>query len=103
MNEPTQDQSPKPRLSPETVAKLRGALKRWVAGDGADDSVLRDALRVIATEARDGGIQAEEVLVTLKTAWLELGGTSPGVHAGSATSHKRLEDLVTACIKAYYG
>ena len=103
MNEPTQDQSPKPRLSPETVAKLRGALKRWGAGDGADDSVLRDALRAIATEARDGGIQAEEVLVTLKTAWFELGGSSPGAHVGSPTDHKRLEELVTACIKAYYG
>lgn len=101
VNEPTQDPSPKARLSTETVAKLRAALQHWVRDDGTSDVALRDALHVIAAEARERGIRAEELLVTLKATWFELGGAPTAPHAPS--DHKRLDELVTACIKAYYG
>jgi hypothetical protein len=102
VNEPTQDHSPKSRLSADGLAKLRGALKQWVDGDaGCDDSVLGDALHTVAREARNHGIPAEELLVTLKATWFEVGGAPNAPHA-SLQNPKRLDELVTACIKAYY-
>jgi len=97
-----QDHSPKSRLSPEVAAALRDALKQWVDRAGSSDSLLGDALHTAAREARDNGIRAEELLVTLKTTWFEVGGAPNAPHA-SSPNHKRLDELVTACIKAYYG
>ena len=106
VNEPTQDPSPKARLSPDAVARLRGALQHWMRDEGASDSALRDALHAVAAEARQHGIRAEELLVTLKTTWFEIGGAPNVAHSAPSSArpseHKRLDELVTACIKAYY-
>ena len=84
------------------MVRLRDALKRWVDDSVSDDSALRDALHTVAREARERGVHAEELLVTLKTTWFEVGGAPNAPHA-SPSSHKKLDELVTACIKAYYG
>jgi hypothetical protein len=102
VNEPTKDQPPSGRISPAVLALLRESLTRWAGGDGSDDSTLRDALHAIAREARDKGIPAEEVLVTLKTTWFDLVGPPTMPHT-TASGQRRLDQLVTACIKAYYG
>jgi hypothetical protein len=101
VNEPTQDHSPTSRLSPESAIRLRAALKQWVDDPASDDADLGDALHAVAREARERGVRAEELLVTLKTTWFEVGGAPNAPHA-SPSSHKRLDELVTACIKAYY-
>ena len=103
VNEPTQDPSRKPRLSPDAVAELRDALQHWVRDERASDGPLRDALHAIAAEAREHGIRAEELLITLKTTWFEVGGAPTAPHSVTSSDHKRLDELVTACIKAYYG
>ncbi len=103
VNEPTQGHSSKTGLSPEVVALLRDVLKQWAVGDGSRDPALGEALHRAATEARDRGIRAEELLVTLKTTWFEIGGAPNVPHAASSSDNKRLDELVTACIKAYYG
>lgn len=91
------------RLSPATHQLLRESLKRWAIADAnSDESALRPALHAVASEARERGILAEELLVTLKTTWLEVGGAPTAPHATPA-GHNRLDELVTACIKAYYG
>lgn len=81
--------------------RLRTALKQWVDDAAANHSGLGEALRTVAREARERGVRAEELLVTLKTTWFEVGGAPNAPHA-SASSHKKLDELVTACIKAYY-
>lgn len=105
VNEPTQDPSPKARLSSDAVARLRGALQHWMRDEGSD-SALGDALQAVAAEARQHGIRAEELLVTLKTTWFEIGGAPNVAHSAPSSArpseHKRLDELVTACIKAYY-
>jgi hypothetical protein len=72
-----------------------------VHGNGSENSALGDALRAAATEARERGVRAEELLVTLKATWFEVGGSTAPHSTGSG--HRRLDELVTACIKAYYG
>ena len=101
VNEATKDHSPTASLSPEVVSLLRASLERWVRGDGMDNAPLGDALRAAAVEARARGIRAEELLVTLKSTWVEVGGSPKAPHSNSAAA-KRLDELVTACIKAYY-
>jgi hypothetical protein len=105
VNKPAHDNGANSRLSAEDIAKLRDALQQWVDADGvSSDSALRDALRTIAREARDRGIRAEELLVALKTTWFEMGGAPNGPHAPhtSSPNTRGLDELVTACIKAYY-
>jgi hypothetical protein len=101
VNEATKDHSPTPSLSPEVVSLLRASLERWLRDDGTDNAPLGDALRAAAIEARTRGVRAEELLVTLKSTWLEVGGSPKAPHSSSAPG-KRLDELVTACIKAYY-
>ena len=101
VNEATEDHSPTASLSPEVLSLLRASLERWVRGDGTDTAPLGDALRAAATDARTRGVRAEELLVTLKSTWVEVSGSPKAPHSNSAAG-KRLDELVTACIKAYY-
>jgi len=101
LNESTKDQSPMASLSPEAVARLRETLEHWVHGKGSDGSALGGALRAAAIEARERGVRAEELLVALKATWFDVGGTANTPHS-SGSGHRRLDELVTACIKAYY-
>jgi len=102
VNEWTKEHSPMTRVSPEAMALLRDALTKWMRTEGAADAALGSALHAVTTEARERGVRAEELLVTLKTMWFELGG-GPPVAPSPTSSPKRLDELVTACIKAYYG
>jgi hypothetical protein len=102
LNERTREQSPMSRLTPEAMGLLRSALTAWMHGRGEPDASLDSALHAVAAEARERGVRAEELLVTLKSMWFEIGG-EPSTSSGSARGHRRLDELVTACIKAYYG
>ena len=101
VNEAPQGHSPTAALSPEVVSLLRATLERWVRGDSTVNGSVGDALRAAADEARTRGIRAEELLVTLKSTWFEVGGSPNAPHSTSASA-RRLDELVTACIKAYY-
>lgn len=102
VNETTREQSPMSGLTPEAMGLLRNALTARMRGHGEADASLGTALRAVAAEARDRGIRAESLLVTLKSMWFEIGG-EPSTSSGSATGHRLLDEVVTACIKAYYG
>lgn len=101
VNERTSEQSPMSGLTPEAMRLLRSALTAWMRGQGEPDASLASALHAVATEARERGIRAEELLVTLKSMWFEIGG-EPSTSSGSTSGHRRLDEVVTACIKAYY-
>ena len=93
LNETTREQSPMSGLTPEAMGLLRNALTARMRGHGEADASLGTALRTVAAEA---------LLVTLKSMWFEIGG-EPSTSSGSATGHRLLDEVVTACIKAYYG
>lgn len=93
------DSHPTARLDASTIDAVRSALSRYVRA-GTQTRDLHDALSGMAREARDRRIPAEQMLVTLKTIWLEL----PEMRSTdkSPERDRMLERLVTTCIQQYY-
>ena len=102
VSEPIREQSPRTLLTPQAMTLLRNALSAWMRANGEADATLGSALRAVAGEARERGLRAEELLVTLTSTWFEIGG-EPSASPSSSSGQRRLDEVVTACIKAYYG
>ena len=95
------DRTPgEPALERATVDDLRAALSRSVAsGDHGDE--LKGLLRRAASEARSRGVQAEQLLVSLKDIWYSLPGLS--TQPGNDVQTRLLQQLIARCIQEYYG
>ena len=91
----------RPRLSDQTVADLRAAvLQLWTAPASADGQLGR-AMDTLVREARDHALRAEDVLIEVKAVLQDLPELDdPGRRLEGARFR---EQLVTRCIKAYYG
>jgi hypothetical protein len=94
------DRTPsRPALEPETVDALRKALATSVAR-GNHVEGLRDLLCQAASDARSKGMQAEQLLITLKDIWYSMpevsNATSP------AGENSLLQELISRCIQEYY-
>jgi hypothetical protein len=93
--------SERPRLTEQTVAGLRDAvLQLWTAPAAADGQLGR-AMDALVREAREHSLRAEDVLIEVKA----LLGSMPQLDAPERRleSARFREQLVTRCIKAYYG
>ena len=100
MMAPDSRSTPEPRmLAHDTMAVLRAAVIRLWEDRGSEDE-LRDALAVVAREARTRSLRAEEVIKAFKS----LLGALPELHSGARRMESVAfqERLVTLCIKAYY-
>ena len=100
MMAPDSSHLPSGTLSEETLAALRAALVRHLHhSPPAPD--LHESLIALAREARRKSIHAEQLLVVLKEIWSAL----PDVR--NATNPRdqsvMLQQLVTICIREYYG
>ena len=88
-----------PVLEPQTVDALRTAFRSSIA-TGSHPADLRELLCTAALEAREKGIPAERLLITLKDVWhtiLETDEPAPNTD-GTAL----LQQLVSRCIQEYY-
>lgn len=86
-------------LEPSTLAQLRVALSHSVAsGNHGDD--LKALLKRAASEARDKGVQAEQLLVALKDVWYSLPNLS--TQPGNEMQTRLLQQLIARCIQEYY-
>jgi hypothetical protein len=86
-------------LDPGVVAELRTALSRSMqTGNHSED--LKDILVRAAADARQKGIQAEQLLVALKEIWYSLPNVVP--HPGSDVQTRLLQQLIARCIQEYY-
>jgi hypothetical protein len=96
------DSSPPPSegLAEETVTRARLALARYLDDSDAAGEELREALDLMAAEARAKSMLPEQLLVTLKDVWYAL----PAVRAiqDSGAQIRLLQRVVTMCIKEYY-
>ena len=91
--------TPPSRLSEDTVAAVRDALRAYLS-DRTDPRRLQAALLAMSNEARARTILPEQLLVVLKDTW----GTLPEVRAMTDTGEqiRLLQRIVTMCIKEYY-
>jgi hypothetical protein len=96
------DSSPPPAavLAEETVGRTRVALSRYLEDSESGAVALRDALDLMAAEARTKSMLPEQLLVVLKDVWYTL----PAVRAieDSGSQIRLLQRVVTMCIKEYY-
>ncbi len=85
--------------SRETLEILRRALAQYLDG-GFDDDQVCGALVVLAEEAKDKRLHAEDVLIAFKEVWSEL----PEVLAIKDPVERKalLDHLVKLCIDAVY-
>ena len=91
----------RPRLSDQTVTDLRDAvLQLWTAPASADGQLGR-AMDTLVREARDRALRAEDVLIELKSLLQEMPQLDDPERRLESARFR--EQLVTRCIKAYYG
>jgi hypothetical protein len=91
---------PAPGLAEETVARARVALSGYLEDPEGNGQDLREALNLMADEAREKRMLPEQLLVVLKDVWYAL----PAVRAveDSTAQIRMLQRVVTMCIKEYY-
>ena len=102
MMAPDSAHTPPPRmLAPETRSLLRDALSRFLDDASLTNGELRRVLHVVADEAREKHMRAEELVVAFKDV---LDALPTGSSPAERLRRSRLrEQLVSLCIKAYYG
>lgn len=87
-----------PELDPSTVEAMRAAFADSI-GNGRHGDGLHDVLCRASREAREKGIEAERLLVTLKDVWYSLPRAPRTL---SDHEHTLLQELVSRCIREYY-
>jgi hypothetical protein len=85
--------------SREALSLLRGALSRYITS-GRDEQPVCDALAVLALEAQDRKLYAEQMLIAFKRVWADL----PEVQSipGEGERKRILDRVVKLCIDSYY-
>ena len=86
-------------LDPVIVTELRAALSRSLkAGNHGDE--LKGLLTRAAADARQKGIQAEQLLLVLKDVWYSL--PQLATLSGDDVQTRLLQQLISRCIQEYY-
>lgn len=94
--------SPEPRaLSEQTLAALRTAVSSHQGRHADSDETVRLAVEAVVAEARQRNMRAEELILAFKAVYNAL--PEPIAAAARAEQLRLREQLITACIKAYYG
>ena len=102
MMAPDSRYSPEPRaLSEQTLAALRRAVSSHQGRSADSDESLRRAVDAVVAEARARQMRAEELILAFKAVYNAL--PEPAAAAARAEQLRLREQLITACIKAYYG
>jgi transcriptional regulator of aromatic amino acid metabolism len=86
-------------LDPAMVRELRDALARSVQ-TGNHGEELKDLLSRAAADARQKGLQAEQLLLALKDIWYSLPQLS--AQSGNEVQTRLLQQLIARCIQEYY-
>ena len=86
-------------LDPAMVNELRDTLSRSLqAGNHSDD--LKTVLERAAADARQKGLQAEQLMLALKDIWYSLPGIT--THPANDVQTRLLQQLIARCIQEYY-
>ena len=102
MMAPDSRYSPEPRaLSEQTLAALRRAVSSHQGRSADSEESVRLAVDAVVAEARARKMRAEELILAFKAVYNAL--PEPVAAAARAEQLRLREQLITACIKAYYG
>ena len=93
------ERTPNSGLDPATLAELQAALTRSLAAGNHGDE-LKGLLRTLATQARERGLHAEQLLLALKEVWYGLPHLS--TRPGNEAQTQLLQQLIARCIQEYY-
>lgn len=93
------ERTPNSGLDPATLAELRTTLTRSIA-TGAHGDELKGLLEKLASQARQRGLHAEQLLLALKDVWYGLPELSG--RPGTETQTQLLQQLIARCIQEYY-
>ena len=88
-----------PELDPHTVEAMRTSFAESISL-GRHSDALGDLLCRATREARDKGIEAERLLVTVKDVWYGLPRSARNTLTDQ--EHRLLQELVSRCIQEYY-
>jgi hypothetical protein len=86
--------------SAETLELVRVALTQYLAGKMRDEQEVCDALAVLAKEAHERQLQAEEMLIAFKRIWYAMPYVTP--IANRAEQQRVLDRLIRLCIDVFY-
>jgi hypothetical protein len=93
--------SPEPRpLSDDTLAVLRTAVLGHLEQNPDPERGLEQAVAAVVDEARERSMRPEELIIAFKALYAAL--PDPATTAARAEQLRLREQLVTACIRAYY-
>src|SRR5690349_11576892 len=94
---------PARKLSKETLLALRDVIaERWRALEQSQEH-LRAAIRIVAAEAKERGLRAEELIITLKALEGEMFSNAESNRPADPTARRRFREwLITTCLEAYY-
>lgn len=93
--------SPEPRpLSNQTLALLQAAVVEHIERSPSTDDGLQRAVAAVVNEARERSMRPEELIVAFKALYATL--PDPRTSAARSEQLRLREQLVTACIRAYY-
>jgi hypothetical protein len=94
--------SPEPRpLSDETFEVLRTAVLAHLGRKADPEGGLEHAVTAVVDEARDRSMRPEELIIAFKALYAIL--PDPQTTAARAEQLRLREQLITACIRAYFG
>jgi hypothetical protein len=98
--DPRSDRPDGRALSDGSTSLLRQAVTSRLNDPAAPETELREALHVVAAEARARGLRPEELVITLKALF---DATTVDVAPHGAEEGRKLREwIVATCIRAYY-
>lgn len=86
--------------SDDTTTKFRAALREHCSDAAGSREKVQNAVDAAASEARDGGMSAEQFVIWVKQIWDEI--MDEGRLAHSADPARVREVVISSAIKAYY-
>ena len=94
--------SPEPRpLSDETLQVLRTAVLAHLERKPDPERGLEQAVAAVVDEARKRSMRPEELIIAFKALYATL--PDPPTTAARAEQLRLREQIITACIRAFYG
>ena len=94
------ERTPSTPLDPATISELRVVLAQSLENGDLGEQ-LKSLLSRAATEARHKGIQAEQLLISLKDIWYSL--PQLATNPADERQMRLLQQLIARCIQEYYG